>query len=444
MTVKVSLVEPKVPFLNFYTAYIKHLPLMGPLYLGAILSREGHDVRIFNENIRKLDYSHLKDSDVLGISIVTSTAPRGYEIARQFRLVNPKGRIIIGGAHATFMPDEASQYADHVVRGEAEGVIADVVKNGSDSVVEGSPVQDLDALPFPDFSMMAGFGRYITPISTSRGCPHNCVFCSVTPMFGRKYRFRSTESIVEEISRFKHHHIFFYDDNFAANKNRAKELLRAMIEHKLTPRWTAQAAVDVADDEDLLELIAKANCGRLCIGFESMDADTLRSYNKKQTPDDVIRCLGLLKKHHIKVHGMFISDGYSDIYNKLGIDSLQLSVLIPLVGSKLYKSAKDAGSFIFDKYPTDWELFDGIHVVHRPDSVSPVEMQKQTIEALKHFYSRFEVAKLFFTAKFGDCFMRAMGHRMIRKWESQNKDFMSRLKGVTSSAASDMEPFPGT
>ena len=437
----ITLVEPKAPFYNFYSAFTKHLPLMGPLYLGTILKEQGHDVSILNENFAKLDYSAIKNADVLGISLLTTTAPRGYEIAQNYRAANPKGRVIIGGPHATFMAEEAAQYADNVVTGEGETVIAELVKNGGDRIVKGESVKNLDDLPFPDFSLMRGFSRHITPVSTSRGCPHNCTFCSVSPMFGRKYRFRSTESVVEELSRSKHHHIFFYDDSFASNKKRTKDLMLQMIERGITPKWTTQVrADDVANDEEMVQLMAKANCGRLCIGFESVNEETLKLYNKKQTLQDITQCLNLLHKYHIKVHGMFISEGYTDIYNKLGIDSLQLSVLIPLVGSKLYDTIKEAGRFVSEKYPKDWALFDGVHVVHWPDNMSPFEMQKQTIQALSRFYSRLNVAKLFLKGKFQDGFIRAMGHRILNKWEKENSGYMARLKQISLIGPACPEP----
>jgi len=432
---RISVVEPKAPFYNFYSAFIKHLPLLGPIYIGTMLKNEGHDVTIYNENIKAIDCSEIRDSDVLAISIMTSTAPRGYEIAKSYRALNPRGRIIIGGVHATFLPEEATQYADHVITGEGELVISDVIKNGGERIVPGIPVENLDDLPFPDFSLIAGLnGRMrITPVSTSRGCPYACTFCSVSPMFGRKYRFRTAESVIQELSRSKHRHIFFYDDNFGANRARTKKLLTRMIEQKITPGWTTQVRADVAKDEELMELMAKANCRQLCIGFESVNAETLKHYNKKQTPEDVKSCIDVIHKYGIKVHGMFISEGYSDIYNKLGIDSLQLSILIPLIGSKLYNKVKDAGQFIVKKFPADWELFDGGHVVHWPDGMSPVEMQWQTIQAMKKFYSRYNATKLLLRGKVRDFRIRLMGYIVIKRWEAQNKDYIAKLRRVQTS-----------
>ncbi len=430
---KISIVEPKTPFYNFYSAVVKHLPLLGPIYLGTILKNEGHDVTVYNENIKEIDYSQIKDSDVLGISMITSTAPHGYKIAEKFRQLNPRGRVIIGGSHATFLPEEAAQYADHVVTGEGESVICDLVKSGGEKIISGSRVENLDDLPFPDFSLIDGVDiskkrLQITPVSTSRGCPFDCTFCSVTAMFGRKYRFRSTESVIEEISQFKHRRIFFYDDNFDANKPRTKELLKQMIKNKITPPWIAQVRADVAKDEEMVALMAQANCSQLCIGFESLNPEVLKSYNKKQTPEDISSCIKILHKYGIKIHGMFISDGYTDIYHRLGIDSLQLCILVPILGSKLYTAVKGSGRFITDKFPTDWRLFDGGHVVHWPDNLSPLEMQRQTVQALRNYYSRVNMTKLFLKGQWMNFRLRQMGHDVLKNWEAENKDYVAKLK----------------
>ena len=429
---KISIVEPKTPFYNFYSAVIKHLPLLGPIYLGTMLKNDGHDVTVYNENIKEIDYSQIKDSDVLGISMITSTAPRGYEIAKKFRQFNPRGKVLIGGSHATFLPEEAAQYADHVVTGEGESIICDLVRNGGEKIIAGSPVENLDDLPFPDFSIVDGFKKRppLTPISTSRGCPFDCTFCSVTAMFGRKYRFRSTDSVIEELSRLKHKHVFFYDDNFDANKPRTKELLTQMIKHKITPPWIAQVRADVAKDEELVALMARANCRQLAIGFESVNPEVLKSYNKRQTPEDIKTCIKVLHKYGIKIHGMFISDGYTDIYHRLGIDSLQLCILVPILGSKLYTAIKSSGRLLSDRFPHDWKLFDGGHVVHWPDNLSPPEMQRQTVQALKSYYSRVNMAKLFVRGKWVDFRFRQIGHDIIKKWEAQNGDYVTKLEQI--------------
>ncbi len=426
---KISLVEPQAPFYNFYTRVIRELPMLGPLYLATILRNEGHTVTVHNENMGKLDYSVIGDSDILGISIMTTTAPRGYEIAEAYRAMNPKGRVLIGGCHATFAPEEAAEYADHVVVGEGELVVPDVVRYGGEKIVSGRPVEELDDLPFPDFSLMHGRrGQAVTPVSTSRGCPNDCTFCSVGPMFGRRYRFRTAESVMQELARSRHRHVFFCDDNFGVNARVTKELLNLMIDRRVTPRWTAETSVRIAEDEEMLELMARAGCRRLCIGFESMDPERLREYGKKQTPDDVKRCIRALHRRGIKVHGMFISDGYSDVYDRLELDTLQLTILTPIIGSRLYRAVQEAGRFVTQIYPSDWSLFDGMHVVHWPDNMSPLDMQRQTVRALKKFYSPVNMLKMLVKGRYRDFALRYEGRRIIRKWERQNRDYLSRLK----------------
>lgn len=433
---KISFVEPRAPYYNFYTRVIKHLPMIGPIYLATLLTRDGHQVTIYNENMEDVDYQSISDSDVLCISIMTATAPRGYEVAQTFRNLNPKARIIMGGCHATFMPEEAGMYADHVVTGEGELVISDLIRNGGAKIVQGKPVEDLDSLPFPDFSLMHGGVRpAVTPISTSRGCPNDCIFCSVTPMFGRKYRWRSAESVFAELSRFKHKHVFFTDDNFGVNRKVTKQLLHMMIQKKVTPKWTAESSVKIAKDPEMLRLMSEAGCSRFAIGFESMNADTLNSYGKPQTPEEIRQCIDILHKHRIKVHGMFISEGYSDVYHHLGLDTLQLTVLTPILGSKLYRAVHDAGHFLTQMYPSDWKLFDGTHVVYQPDNMSPVDMQKQTILSLKKFYSPLYMLQLLVRGKIYDFLIRREGRKTIKMWESQNKDYYRWLQRTLSQAA---------
>ncbi|GAF97056.1 unnamed protein product, partial [marine sediment metagenome] len=217
-------------------------------------------------------------------------------------------------------------------------------------------------------------------------------------------------------------------DNFDANKARTRDLLEKMIENKITTKWIAQVRADVAKDEELVALMARANCSQLCIGFESLNPEVLKKYNKKQNPEDISFCIDMLHKYGIKVHGMFISDGYTDIYHRLGIDSLQLCILVPILGSKLYTAVKTSGQFVTDRFPTDWKLFDGGHVVHWPDNLSPLEMQRQTVQALGSYYSRVNMTKLFLKGQWVNFRFRQMGRGVLKKWEAENRGYFAKLK----------------
>ncbi len=268
--------------------------------------------------------------------------------------------MIIGGPHPTFVPDDALPHADFVARGEGgDGLMLELIEalagerelesvRGLSFWRDGRAVHnelrerpaDLDALPVPDLSLIVGVERiWEMPIMTSLGCPFDCTFCTVTMMFGRKYRFRSPESVIAELEAARPKRVFFYDDNFAADKRRLKTLLRMMIERGLTPRWMAQVRSDVARDEELLALMRQSGCNRLALGFESVDQATLDSYAKSQTVEDITDCIAALHRHGIKCHGMFVIGADNDtartaddtvaFAEKHGIDSLMLNVLTP-------------------------------------------------------------------------------------------------------------------
>jgi len=290
----VRFVEPCSKRHAAYDHWLKQWPLMGPILLGTMLSRRGHDVRIYNENLSgsvladDAILADLLDADVVGISIMTSTAARGYALADAIRAHRPRGKVVIGGAHATFMPDEAAQHADQVVVGEAENVIADLVEGRADApIVHGAPLEDMDVLPTPDYELIhdhrllwhtAGSQAvYRAPLVTSRGCPYNCRYCSVTKMFGSRYRARSPERVIQDVQALHdkgYRGVFFYDDNFTADRQRTRRILNGLKE--LGIAWNAQTRLDFhwrdrktrqRCDHDLLRLMKGTGGDVLYIGY---------------------------------------------------------------------------------------------------------------------------------------------------------------------------------
>jgi len=418
---KIVFIEPKASEANVYSKIT--MPLLGPVYLGSILKKRGHQVEIYNENIHTPDYSRLK-ADCFGISILTSTAKRGYEIARKF----PREKVIIGGVHATLLPDEAIQFARQVVIGEAEEVIADVVESRlRDSFVYGKPLNNLDSLPYPDFSLIKGFRfpSLITPISTSRGCPFDCSFCSVTKIFGRKYRFRSAENVIGELTAGKKRSFFFCDDNFTANPERTHKLLHLMLKHKIR-NWSCQVRCDAAGDNELLGLMSEAGCKVVCVGFESINQKTLQAYQKKQTVTQIIEAIRSFHKKGIKIHGMFVlgsdDDNKKTIWDTLRfairekIDTIQMAILTPFPGTKVHEFLeKEKRIFI-----KDWSLYDGQHIVFRPKLLSARELQLNIIKAYARFYSLSRSFSLLLRWRFRNAFFRFMGHAIVKRWIQHN------------------------
>ena len=421
---KIALIEPAASEANVYSKL--HMPLLGPIYLGTILKDRGHEVEIYNEDIYRPDYSRLT-ADVFGISILTATAKRGYEIARKF----PKKKVIIGGVHASLLPEEALQFCRQVVVGEAEEVIAEVVEGSiKDAIVDGRPVQNLDSLPYPDFSLIKGYSPSpfsAMPVSTSRGCPFDCTFCAVTKVFGRKYRFRSAENVMKELLPRSASPFFFCDDNFTAHPQRTRDLLKLMLKNKMR-NWTCQVRCDVAKDDALLSLMAKAGCAVVCVGFESINIKTLEAYHKRQSIEDIINAVRSFRKKKIRIHGMFVlgsdNDDERTVWDTLKfaikekIDTIQMMILTPLPGTRVHEELKQQKRI----FSHDWSLYDGQHVVFKPKLLSARQLQLNVVEAYTKFYSLSRFFFLLAKFRFKSAMFSFMGYKIVREWIGHNRN----------------------
>lgn len=482
---KVALIEPESPGYHVYSGFA--LPRLGLPLLGAMLQERGIEASVHCQAFHPLDYNEILSADLIGISTTTSTAPEGYRIARQARSAGIP--VVMGGSHVTFLPDEALEHTDFCVRGEGELTmmeLVDAIESGSGfssipglSYKVGDEIRhnadrplvcDLDCLPFPDLSLVRGRERIgITPIATSRGCPFDCHFCSVTQMFGRKYRERSTENVMAELRQIRPEKIFFYDDNFTANRNRTKRLLEQMISEDITPPWTAQTRVDVARDRELLSLMKRSNCYILYMGLESVNPATLKEYDKGQSVEEIVEAVRLLREHGIMTHGMFVfgadNDDVTSLRNTLrfalrnSIDTVQFLVLTPLPGTPYFSEMERSDRLL----TRDWKLYDGQHVVYQPGRMSPYELQKETFRAMKRFYSlreclktlcgtdslqllarlnldllrgRWSAARRRLNAAVLRWFYRAYGHILLRRWEAANRGFGEKVQALTQSAKS--------
>lgn len=410
----ISFIEVKPPGLHIFSKY--PIPRLGSVLLSTILKERGYKVRVFIEDISEPDWSYVENCDLVCISTITSTSIRAYKVAD--RLKNLGIPVVMGGAHPSFMAEESLLHADYVVRGEGDHAITELI----DYLEKGTPelkdiqglsyrdgeggflhtpdrplLQDLDSLPAPDFGLVHNWkSTSIFPISTSRGCPFNCKFCSVIQMFGRQYRFKSVDTVMSElcqVEKYSKKSAFFVDDNFTANKRRTKELLRAMIPAKLPFTWSAQVRTDVAKDKELLRLMHDAGCDIVHIGFESINPATLEAFNKKQNLEEIVRCIKTVKDAGIQIHGMFVIGADTDTVDtikktadfarNLGIDTVQFMMLTPLPGTPFYFEMKEAGRLLH----TDWSKYDAHHVVFKPHLMKPQTLQIETLKAMGSFYS---------------------------------------------------------
>ena len=465
-SLKIRLIEPAPSSVNIlsYGFY----PRLGLPLIGAALKAAGHDVRIYCPQAAPIDRDDVSSADLVGISTTTSTAPAAYALADGLRASGLP--VIIGGPHPTFVPDDALPRADFVARGEGgDGLMLELIEGlrgerelesirGLSFWRDQHPMHnelrercaDLDSLPVPDLSLIVGSKRIReTPIMTSLGCPFDCTFCTVTMMFGRAYRCRSPESVIAQIEAAKPRSIFFYDDNFAADKRRLKTLLGMMIDRGLATKWQAQVRTDVARDEELLTLMRRSGCQRLALGFESIDQTTLDGYAKSQTVEDITGAITALHRHGIKCHGMFVVGADSDtattardtvaFAERHGIDSLMLNVLTPGLGTKQYQ-LMDAGNRIFENR---WQFYDGQHVIFVPREMTAAQLQTGVVEGYRHFYSLRRGLKYVARLRFGRLLEHLWGWLYIRLWQrdAANRAYVQGLgerSGHPSAAGHEM------
>jgi radical SAM superfamily enzyme YgiQ (UPF0313 family) len=389
---------------RFGTGFFR-VPPLGLLNVAAVTPDEV-EIRLVDENVEPVDFA--ERPDLAGISVMTASADRAYEIADRYRELGVP--VVLGGSHVSALPEEALEHADSVVVGEAEGawelLLKDLRRGGKPALKKRyqTPTRpDLAALPFPDLELARRSGRYaITNLfNTTRGCPHNCSFCSVTKMLGRKIRYRPVEAVVREIARplealerpnLRDRFHVFVDDNIMANKAYAKKLFRALIPYRIL--WVSQTSVNSAYDDELLELAAASGCKGVFIGLETVSEGSLSEIGKSQNRIDHYQ--EAVRKFHSKgifVEGAFIfgfdHDGpevfqqTAEFVKKIRLDGVQYTILTPLPGTDFYDKIEAEGRFI----DRNWRNYDCTHPVFRPLRMSPEALHAGLHWAYKKTYS---------------------------------------------------------
>jgi radical SAM superfamily enzyme YgiQ (UPF0313 family) len=339
------------------------------------------DIKIVDENIDKFKF---EEADLIGITAFTSSINRAYEIAQMYR--EKKIKVIMGGIHISMLPDEALQYADAVVIGEVEGIWNKVIEdfennrllpryNGPRIDLSQTKIIPRHDLLHPDY--------FWNSVQTSRGCPCNCNFCSVSKHLGREYRQRKAKDVLNELEKIKGKYITFIDDNMVGyspeSKNRTIELFEGMIGLGLRKKWWMQTSMNAADDEHLLKLAAQAGCMYVFIGFETIDKKTLQAMKKginlKIGVNNYKGVVDRFHKYGIGVLGSFVigNDHESPEYYKeladflvtSGIDIVQINILTPLPGTDLMEQMQQEGRLIYQDFPKDWYRYRFSYVVHQ-------------------------------------------------------------------------------
>jgi radical SAM superfamily enzyme YgiQ (UPF0313 family) len=370
------------------------------LYIIEGLTPPGHEVKVVEEEAETLNLD--EECDLVGISCMTANAPRSYMIAREFK---KRGKtVIFGGVHPTIMPDEALQYADSVVIGEAEGVWETVIRDFQLGMLKKkyhNSEPDLHKYVPKDFSRLVQKRLFnIFPIMTTRGCPYNCEFCCVSDLYGKKIRHIPVINIVRDIVDSGAKNFMFLDDNIIGQPKYAKELFRAIKPLKI--KWVGQASISLVKDTELLQLAAESGCKALFIGLESVSVEQLKTMRKSiKEIKDLELALKKINKMGILIHASMIF-GFDDdtqgtfqetlrflVKNKIGTASF--NILTPYPGTRTFCKMQSEGRIL----TTDWQYYDHNTVVFKPKKISPVELQVWKTQVRKKFYSTSCVIKRF-------------------------------------------------
>ncbi|MGI6053185.1 MAG: B12-binding domain-containing radical SAM protein [Bilifractor sp.] len=381
--------------------------ITGPLILGGILKRAGHDVSVYEELNGSVPYRRLlADTDVFCISCMTSNVLRGYELADMIHQKS-HARVIMGGMHVTALPEEAAKHADQIIMGEGEDVILDVVEGRrTETIVQGIPICNLDEVPYPDYSILKTPCEAANVIST-RGCPFRCTFCTTSRMFA-PYRQRSVDNVIGEIRMYKKlgfQYMNFEDDNFTADKDRAKEICRRMIKENLTFKETFFfGRTDMASDPELLQLLHDAHLTRVLIGIESLNQKALNDIHKGQNIQNIKDAAAACRDYKIRLIASVVlgldADSKEDIRRSvqfakdIGAYQLQPAILTPYPGTPVYEDMVRQGRMITN----DWSRFDMMNVTFRPKNMTPWELQEEFYRAGAYFYddaSSEEIGRVF-------------------------------------------------
>jgi len=370
---------------------------LGLGYLAAVLERQGHRVEILDLMVeRKSDAEVRKDISLMDMVGVTSTTPAVYNAYKICKVARQEGvPVVMGGPHPSALPFESLDECDLVVCGEGEETIVEVckaVETGSSlkgirgivyrddgTVVDARPrdfIRDLDSLPFPAWHLFPDIGRYTIQhplldskvasgvILTSRGCPHNCVFCYKS-IFGSAYRYRSPANVLREwrmlIEKYKVKEMGIVDDSFTSNPKRAIEICRSIVEQKLQVPWLMPTGTRVKPiSREMLEWMKKSGCSRIAYGLESGSQEILNKIGKGITLEDAEAAVNLTKSVGLETIGLFMIGNYGEsestikqtikFSKKLNLDYAIFYIATPFPGTRLFEIVKNQGRFLISNW----------------------------------------------------------------------------------------------
>jgi len=431
-------------------------PSPGPVVVATRLSQNGHDVQVISEYVSEINYHQTNKADLIGISITTFNAKRGFKIARKL-----EAPVVFGGFHASLAPEECLKYGDFVIRGDGHsmGDLAEILtkakfddigcipnlvyrKNGKTHFNRSeTKAQNIT----PNFNLVKDYYKFNIRrllripllVNASRGCTFNCTFCSIKAVYP-DFKKKNIRTVIDDIksqisnqhflSRFLPRIIWITDDNFTSDKKWAKALLNEIAKLKTRFKFTIQLRTDAADDDQMLRRMKQAGFGRVYLGIESLDQRSLKNFEKNSSIEQFEHAVKKIRNQGIDVHGLFVfgddefqkGDGLrvADFAIKNRLTGVLIQPLTPYPGTRIYRELEKENRILHH----NWQDYNG-KVVFQPKNMSPAELQKEVYDCYRKIFSPMQVLKFFASGQkgfklefFGEAMIRHLERLKIKKY----------------------------
>lgn len=395
---RIALISPKGPLYRYRGGIFKKSLRYQPLTLTTLAALTPPDLdpefELFDEGIQELPVEIA--AEIVGITVITGTAMRAYELAGRFRA---QGKVVVlGGPHVSLVPDEAARHADSICIGYAEdnwprllrdyaaGCLQPAYRQAPDFTLDrpGMPYARRDLFDKRHFLTQSVF-------EATRSCVHDCEFCVAPAAWGRKQYQKPIDWVIGDILQFGQKRLIFVDLNLISDRDYAKELFARLI--PLNVQWFGLSTVLLAHDRDLMELVARSGCKGLLLGLETVNPESLRDA-KKRFNDSVSFKAVIADLHRlgISVQGCFVFgldhdtpevfDSTVEFVIDAGVDLPRFAVLTPFPGTPLHLRMEREGRIL----SRDWNLYDGQHVVYQPARMTVRELAEGHERAWRNVY----------------------------------------------------------
>jgi radical SAM superfamily enzyme YgiQ (UPF0313 family) len=434
--------------------------------IATILSESGYEVKLYIEHIKPPEWDCILGSDLVCFSTWNANAEKTYSLANKIRktLAIP---IIMGGVHATYFPESCLHHCDYVVLGEGDETILELIE----ALAQGWKVEDVAGIAYrvgdevrrtasrsgqakfdtiPKFSLIEGHRRMnlidilsemkkpVLTVQSSRGCPFKCSFCIVNTMFPGGYRTRDIEAVIRDL-RYKRQYgrdLLFVDNEFAGDRRYTKELLRRIIEEDFAFKIKVFARVDVTKDDEVLSLMRQAGVTYVFQGYESVQPETLRAYNKHQTVTQMIGAIQKLHSFGIGIWGSFVLGADTDTPETVkstvdfALDQKISSVYFWPIWGHFPERTSDYQTLIpwYRGIFHGWRYCNGHFVTHFPLNMPPSKLQTEIINAYHAIYSPKQILQALKDRRLSDVISRIWLRYQWKNIEKEVRRYLSFLQ----------------